>query len=63
MEKVGARVLGIVPGQVELGFDYHTKLTQQHGFIHTGIISTVLDRACGYAAFSLMPKEYISTNN
>mgnify|MGYP001225032332 FL=1 len=57
MEKVGARVLGIIPGQVELEFGYHTKLTQQHGFIHAGIISTVLDSSCGYAAFSLMAKD------
>ena len=31
--------------------------TQQHGFIHAGIISTALDSACGYAAFSLMPAD------
>jgi uncharacterized protein (TIGR00369 family) len=57
METVGARVLGIMPGQVELEFGYHTKLTQQHGFIHAGIVSTVLDSTCGYAAFSLIPKD------
>ena len=56
MKTVGARVLGIIPGQVELEFGYHTKLTQKHGFIHAGIISTVLDKSFGYAAFSLMPK-------
>ncbi len=32
-------------------------LTQQHGFLHAGIVSTALDSACGYAAFSLMPAE------
>jgi uncharacterized protein (TIGR00369 family) len=31
-------------------------MTQQHGFLHAGIISTALDSACGYAAFSLMPE-------
>jgi uncharacterized protein (TIGR00369 family) len=31
--------------------------TQQHGFIHAGIITTALDSACGYAAFSLMPAD------
>ena len=57
MKTVGARVLGIMPGQAELGFGYHTKLTQQHGFIHAGIISTVLDSAYGYAAFSPLPND------
>src|SRR5262249_34261988 len=32
-----------------------TEWTQQHGFLHAGIVATVLDSACGYAAFSLMP--------
>ena len=31
--------------------------TQQHGFVHAGIITTALDTACGYAAFSLMDAE------
>jgi uncharacterized protein (TIGR00369 family) len=34
---------------------YASEYTQQHGFIHAGIITTALDSACGYAAFSLMP--------
>jgi uncharacterized protein (TIGR00369 family) len=33
---------------------YSPDFTQQHGFIHAGIITTVLDSACGYAAFTLM---------
>jgi uncharacterized protein (TIGR00369 family) len=34
---------------------YAAAYTQQHGFIHAGIVATALDSACGYAAFSLMP--------
>jgi uncharacterized protein (TIGR00369 family) len=45
----------VLPGRVEISFPYDRSLTQQHGFIHAGIISTVLDSACGYSAFSLMP--------
>jgi uncharacterized protein (TIGR00369 family) len=30
-------------------------LTQQHGYVHAGIIATIADSACGYAAYSLMP--------
>lgn len=57
MKTVNASILAVRPGEVEIQFPYHKKLTQQHGFIHAGIVSTVLDSACGYAAFSLMPAE------
>ena len=55
MKTLNVSILSIRPGLVELEFPYHISLTQQHGFIHAGIVSTVLDSACGYAAFSLMP--------
>ncbi len=57
MKTVNASIVSIEPGIVELEFLHDQKMTQQHGFIHAGIISTVLDSACGYAAFSLMPKD------
>lgn len=56
MNTVGAKLVLIRPGHVELECEYNKKFTQQHGFIHAGIVSTVLDSACGYSAFSLMPK-------
>ncbi|MCD4678696.1 MAG: PaaI family thioesterase [Desulfobacula sp.] len=57
MKTIGASIHSIRPGEVILKFPFQSNLTQQHGFIHAGIISTVLDSACGYAALSLMPKE------
>lgn len=57
MKTLKASILDIRPGEIELEFPYQQSLTQQHGFIHAGIVSTVLDSACGYAAFSLMPEE------
>ena len=57
MKTLNASILDIRPGEIELEFPHQQKLTQQHGFIHAGIISTVLDSACGYAAFSLMPED------
>ena len=36
---------------------FREDLTQQHGFLHAGIVSTIADSACGYAAYSLMPAE------
>lgn len=56
MRTIGARPVLIEPGYVELEFGFSLKLTQQHGYIHAGITSAVLDSACGYAAFSLMPE-------
>jgi len=57
MKTVNASIISVKPGQVELEFLPLSSLTQQHGFIHAGIVSTVLDSACGYAAFSLMEKD------
>jgi uncharacterized protein (TIGR00369 family) len=57
METIGASIVSISPGAVEIEFPYRSSLTQQNGFIHAGIVSTVLDSACGYAAFSLMPQD------
>jgi uncharacterized protein (TIGR00369 family) len=45
------------PGEIELQMRYSLAYTQQHGFLHAGIITTALDTACGYAAFSLMPED------
>ena len=57
MKTLNASVQTVRPGEVELKLPYQQNLTQQHGFIHAGIVSTVLDSACGYAAFSLMPEK------
>ena len=56
MATIGTRIEKLEPGLVELAFEYDASLTQQHGFIHAGIVSTVMDSACGYAGFSLMPE-------
>lgn len=57
MATLGVELARVAPGEVELRMPYNEKLTQQHGFIHAGVLSTALDSACGYAAFSLMPAE------
>ncbi len=54
---IGTRLEEVTPGAVTLAFEYQQHLTQQHGFIHAGILATVLDSACGYAAYSLMPAD------
>ncbi len=57
MQHINASLIDIDAGQVEIGFPYQVQLTQQDGFIHAGISSTIMDSACGYAAFTLMPVE------
>ena len=55
MDTIGARLTHVAPGEVDIELPFRADLTQQNGFIHAGILSTVLDSACGYAAFTLMP--------
>jgi uncharacterized protein (TIGR00369 family) len=56
MQLIGARLARIEPGAIDIEIGYQKSLTQQNGFIHAGIITTIADSACGYAAFSLMPE-------
>ena len=55
MALLGAEMTMVVPGMTEIMLPYREELTQQHGFVHAGIIAAVVDSACGYAALSLMP--------
>ncbi len=57
MQTLGIEISDIAPGRIELAMPYARAYTQQHGFLHAGILATALDSACGYAAFSLMPPD------
>ncbi|WP_157019481.1 PaaI family thioesterase [Mesorhizobium xinjiangense] len=57
MKTVGAELTRVAPGMVEIEMPHSDGFTQQHGFLHAGVISMVLDSACGYAAYSLMPRD------
>jgi uncharacterized protein (TIGR00369 family) len=54
MSTLDIKIIRLEPGGIELGMPFLPQFTQQHGFVHAGVISTALDSACGYAAFSLM---------
>lgn len=56
MASIGAELTLVTPGIVEIEMPHAPGLTQQHGFLHAGVIAMALDSACGYAAFSLMPE-------
>jgi uncharacterized protein (TIGR00369 family) len=55
MKTIGATLVSVEPGVVVIELPWAQELTQQHGFLHAGMVATALDSACGYAAFSLMP--------
>ncbi len=57
MQTIGARLISVSPGAVEIGLPFQENLTQQHGFLHAGIVATIGDNACGYAALSLTPAD------
>ena len=57
METLGATLAKVAPGSVEIRLPYQPRLTQQHQFLHAGVVAAVLDTACGYAAFTLMPPQ------
>jgi uncharacterized protein (TIGR00369 family) len=57
MALLGARMTAIELGRVEIVLPYREELTQQHGFVHAGIVTAIADSACGYAALSLMPPD------
>jgi uncharacterized protein (TIGR00369 family) len=55
METIGARLSRVAPGEVSIELPFREDLTQQHGYLHAGIVAAVIDSACGYAAMSLAP--------
>ena len=57
MHHMGAQLGLIAPGAVDIELAWAKELTQQHGFLHAGVVSAALDSACGYAAFTLMVPE------
>jgi len=55
MNLLGAELSLVAPGVIEITLPYRADLAQQHGYLHAGVVTTIADSACGYAAYSLMP--------
>ena len=55
MGLIAAELTRVEPGLIEITLPYRADLAQQHGYRHAGIITTIADSACGYAAYSLIP--------
>ena len=54
MGTIGATLARLAPGEVDIDLRISKEFTQQNGFVHAGIVATIADSACGYAALSLM---------
>jgi uncharacterized protein (TIGR00369 family) len=57
MRTIGADLMRVEPGRVEIVLPFRIDLTQQHGYLHAGITSTIADSAGGYSGYSLFPAE------
>ncbi|WP_311409769.1 PaaI family thioesterase [Methylorubrum extorquens] len=57
MTTLGATLVDLAPGRVEIAFEPTSAISQQHGFVHAGALSAIADGAAGYAALSLMPPD------
>lgn len=56
MATIGAELTVVRPGTIEIEMPFSKALTQQHGFLHAGVIAAALDAACGAAGLSMMPE-------
>ncbi len=54
MALIGASMTEAAPGRVAISMPVTAALTQQHGFVHGGVVGALIDTACGFAASSLM---------
>ena len=57
MQTMGITLESIEPGEVQLQMPFREVLTQQNGYLHAGVLSTALDSACGFSAYTLMSTE------
>lgn len=56
MDTIGASMTRVAVGEVDIELPFRPDLGQQNGYIHAGVIATILDSACGYAAYTLIPE-------
>jgi uncharacterized protein (TIGR00369 family) len=57
MATLGAQLVSVADGEVQIEMPFSTQLSQQHGYVHAGAITSIVDSACGYAALTKAPFE------
>jgi len=58
METLGAKLVLVADGEVHIALPFSKHLSQQHGFLHAGAITSIVDSACGYAALTKAPQNH-----
>jgi uncharacterized protein (TIGR00369 family) len=58
MATLGAKLALVADGEVHIALPFSAHLSQQHGYVHAGAITSIVDSACGYAALTKAPAEY-----
>jgi uncharacterized protein (TIGR00369 family) len=58
MQTLSARLLSVQEGEVKIELPFSTALSQQHGYVHAGAITSIVDSACGYAALTMAPPDH-----
>jgi uncharacterized protein (TIGR00369 family) len=54
MAAIGADLVHVAPGEVDIALPFSERLTQQDGYLHAGVVAGATDSACGYAALTTM---------
>src|SRR5690554_3751888 len=57
MATLGAELVSVTDGEVQIALPFSERLSQQHGYVHAGAITSIVDSACGYAALTKAPPE------
>lgn len=52
MGTLGAHLVSVAEGEVQIGLSFSKQISQQHGYVHAGAITSIVDNACGYAALT-----------
>ena len=52
MQHLGARIVSVAPGEVEVALPYSERVTQQQGGYHGGAMGALADIAAGYAGLT-----------
>lgn len=55
---LGAKLETVEPGRVTISCKRREDLTQQQGFLHGGVVTSIADVACGYAALTVIPEDH-----
>ena len=57
MKTLNAKLVSVEKGEVKISCEFSEGLTQQNGFFHAGVATSIADSACGYAALTMMPED------